>query len=63
LGDKGLDVLINNIGIAQPMQNPDETTPAQFREQMEVNLLAPHIVTVAFLPLLRKGNMKIIINM
>jgi NAD(P)-dependent dehydrogenase (short-subunit alcohol dehydrogenase family) len=55
--------LINNIGIGQPFQNPDEASLSLFREQFEVNVLGPQIVTVAFLPLLRKGDKKIIMNM
>jgi len=57
-------VLINNIGISQGGDTDPEFTPLSlFREQVEVNVLAPQIVTVAFLPLLRKGNKKTIINM
>lgn len=63
LDGKGIDILINNIGIAQSSSEPEDTPLSIFREQFEVNVLGPQIVTVAFLPLLRKGNKKIIMNM
>jgi NAD(P)-dependent dehydrogenase (short-subunit alcohol dehydrogenase family) len=63
LKGKGLDILINNIGIAQEPFEPYEAPLDLFREEFEVNTLGPQIVTVAFLPLLRKGNKKIIMNM
>ena len=56
-------MLVNNIGTAQGDTNPEFTPLSLFREQIEVNLLATQIVTVAFLPLLRKGNKKTIMNM
>lgn len=63
MGDKGLDILINNIGVANTGQTLEEATLDDFREQFEINTLGPQIVTKAFLPLLRKGSKKIIMNM
>lgn len=47
----GLDVLVNNAGIAVPRETLD-TTPADFLPTFGVNLLGPVRVTHAFLPLL-----------
>ncbi|KAL3702987.1 hypothetical protein TMatcc_010174 [Talaromyces marneffei ATCC 18224] len=58
-GLKGLDVLINNAGIvgsvyAQEMADSDEI--------FHVNVTGPHMMIQLFLPLLRKGNEKNVIN-
>ncbi|KAJ6138821.1 Short-chain dehydrogenase/reductase SDR [Penicillium samsonianum] len=61
LQGKGLDYLINNAGVSdwsptglEGMDNLNET--------FNVNVTAPHIVSRAFLPLLRKGEKKTVIN-
>jgi NAD(P)-dependent dehydrogenase (short-subunit alcohol dehydrogenase family) len=66
LGPSVLDGLVNNAGIeiAGPLS---DLSADQFRNQLDVNLVGPHIVTQAFLPLLgadpaRKGNPGRIIN-
>jgi len=52
VGKRGLAGLVNNAGIVKPA--PVEFQPiADFREQLEVNLVAPVAVTQAFLPLIR----------
>ena len=59
LGKSVLDGLVNNAGVE--VAGPLSHLPAdQFRYQLDVNLVGPHIVTQAFLPLLgadpsRKG--------
>jgi len=66
LGASTLDGLVNNAGIE--VTGPLAHLPAdQFRQQLEVNLVGPLIVTKAFLPLLgsdlaRKGNPGRIVN-
>lgn len=51
LGGRRLAGLVNNAGIAHP--GPLALQPAAaFREQIDVNLVAPFLVTQAFLPLL-----------
>ena len=51
LGGKRLGGLVNNAGVA--LAGPLALQPiAEFREQIEVNLMGPLIVTQAFLPLL-----------
>lgn len=66
LGTSTLDGLVNNAGIE--VTGPLAYLPVeQFRQQLEVNLVGPFIVTKAFLPLLgsdptRKGSPGRIIN-
>jgi NAD(P)-dependent dehydrogenase (short-subunit alcohol dehydrogenase family) len=51
LGGKRLSGLVNNAGVAVP--GPLEVLPlAEFRDQIEVNVVGPLAVTQAFLPLL-----------
>ncbi|GKZ21786.1 hypothetical protein AbraIFM66951_008749 [Aspergillus brasiliensis] len=59
LGDKGLDVLINNAGIVGWGSLQDM---ADLEDTFRVNVTGPHIITQSFLPLLRKGSMKKIVN-
>ncbi|KAH8824501.1 short-chain dehydrogenase-like protein [Flagelloscypha sp. PMI_526] len=56
-----LDVLVNNAGIAT--ESPDGFEKVTDLENiLRVNVVAPHLVTAAFLPLLRKSQIKKIIN-
>ncbi|MDI3258787.1 MAG: SDR family oxidoreductase [Sinobacteraceae bacterium] len=67
LGERTLDGLVNNAGIA--VAGPLTHLPvAEFRRQLEVNLVGPMIVTQAFLPLLgsdpaRRGPKGRIVNL
>ena len=65
LGSKGLDVLINNAAIQQhsPNNKMEDFSPADFSRILETNLVGPHRMVTAFLPLLRAGTQKKIINM
>lgn len=59
VGQRGLAGLVNNAGIVKPA--PIEFQPlADFREQLEVNLIAHVAVTQAFLPLIRRGRGRIV---
>ena len=59
VGDRGLAGLVNNAGIVKP--GPLEFQPiADFREQLEVNLFGPLMVTQAFLPLIRQGHGRVV---
>ena len=51
----GLDVLVNNAGIAGTFPAPQDTLPADFLPVFGVNLLGPVRMTHAFLPLLRRS--------
>ena len=59
VGDGGLAGLVNNAGIVKP--GPIEFQPlADFRMQLEVNLVGQVAVTQAFLPLIRRGHGRIV---
>jgi NAD(P)-dependent dehydrogenase (short-subunit alcohol dehydrogenase family) len=59
LGERGLGGLVNNAGIGT--FGPIEGIPiAEWRRQLEVNVIGPVTVTQAFLPLLRKGRGRIV---
>ncbi|PLB54178.1 NAD(P)-binding protein, partial [Aspergillus steynii IBT 23096] len=61
LGDKGLDVLINNVGIMNytpsGIQDMDD-----LESTFTTNVTSTHLVTSAFLPLLQKGTLKKVLN-
>jgi NAD(P)-dependent dehydrogenase (short-subunit alcohol dehydrogenase family) len=59
VGERGLFALVNNAGIVKPA--PLELQPmADFRRQLEVNLIGQVAVTQAFLPLIRRGKGRIV---
>ena len=59
VGDDGLSGLVNNAGVVVP--GPLEFLPlADLRSQIEVNVIGQVAVTQAFLPLLRKGQGRIV---
>lgn len=59
VGDRGLAGLVNNAGIVKPA--PLEFQPlADFRRQLEVNLVGQVATTQAFLPLIRRGRGRIV---
>ena len=59
VGERGLAGLVNNAGIVKPA--PIEFQPlADFREQLEVNLVAHVAVIQSFLPLIRQGHGRIV---
>jgi NAD(P)-dependent dehydrogenase (short-subunit alcohol dehydrogenase family) len=58
----GLDVLINNAGIAGDRIAPAETTAEQVRRVYETNVLGVVRVTHAMLPLLRASKSPVIVN-
>ena|ERR1700761_2708245 len=62
LGGKGLDVLINNAGV-MPLALDGIASMDNLGEGFKVNVEAVHHTTAAFLPLLRKGQQKKVLNM
>ncbi|KAF4993394.1 hypothetical protein FGRMN_6523 [Fusarium graminum] len=62
VGNQGLDILINNAAINKDF--PDGIlTMDNLREMFEVNVEAVHNLTKAFVPLLREGRCKTVLNM
>src|SRR5262249_25300353 len=58
-GGAGLHALINNAGII--VQGPLELTPSgEWRDQFDVNVVGPAALMRACLPLLRKGNGRVV---
>ena len=57
----GLDALVNNAGIGA-LGRFDEADEARLRQVMEVNFFAPAEFTREALPVLRRGNRPIIVN-
>ncbi|EXJ95963.1 hypothetical protein A1O1_01088 [Capronia coronata CBS 617.96] len=59
--NQGLDVLVNNAGIAS--LTPGGVSEMQdLMSTLDVNVNGPQRVTTAFLPLLRKGSRKLVVN-
>jgi len=61
LGGKGLDVLINNAGI-QILEPNGASKMHALEETLATNVVAVHLVSSAFIPLLSKGQQKKIMN-
>lgn len=57
-----LDVLVNNAGIAGGRSKPPEVTADEMRRTFETNVFGVVRVTQAFLPLLRKSEAPVIVN-
>lgn len=63
LGSKGLDVLVNNAGVAGTWAKMQDCPPEELARVLDTNLVGPQRVITAFLPLLRAGKEKKVINM
>ncbi|KKK15736.1 hypothetical protein P175DRAFT_0558591 [Aspergillus ochraceoroseus IBT 24754] len=61
LNGQGLDVLVNNAGIMPSTQGPIENMEG-LTETFHTNVTLTHLVTGAFMPLLRQGTRKIVAN-
>ncbi|KAK2763874.1 hypothetical protein FQN54_009492 [Arachnomyces sp. PD_36] len=61
LGDKGLDVLVNNVGIMNYTPDGIESM-TDLASSFDTNVTSVHNVTSAFLPLLKAGNLKKVVN-
>jgi NAD(P)-dependent dehydrogenase (short-subunit alcohol dehydrogenase family) len=63
LGGKGLDVLVNNAGIADYTPGgPKDVSPQTMADIFEVNVVGVQRMTATFLPLLEMGELKRVIN-
>ncbi|EJF65446.1 NAD(P)-binding protein, partial [Dichomitus squalens LYAD-421 SS1] len=62
VGEKGLDVLINNAGILLANDAPFTLDPAVMVPQFVTNVVGPTIVAQTFLPLVEKSRRKLIVN-
>lgn len=62
LNGKGLDVLINNAGVMH-FTSDGIVGMSDLREVFDINVQAVQDVTAAFLPLLKKGGLKKVVNM
>ena len=60
--ETGLDVLVNNAGIAGARRAVEEMAPADIAEVLATNVLGLVRVTQAFLPLLRRAASPVIVN-
>ncbi|KAH6852640.1 dehydrogenase [Alternaria alternata] len=61
LGDQGLDILINNAGVPSHTEGGIENM-TDLTEVLNINVFGVHNVTRAFLPILKKGQLKKIVN-
>ncbi|SCV69658.1 BQ2448_1052 [Microbotryum intermedium] len=62
LGANGIDVLINNAGIAQGTGTVTKSSVQEFRANFETNVIGVVQSTLTLLPLLRKGSKKQILS-
>jgi NAD(P)-dependent dehydrogenase (short-subunit alcohol dehydrogenase family) len=58
----GVDVLVNNAGIAVPVRSPADATADDVEGVLAVNVLGPIWVTHAFLPLLAASSRPQVVN-
>lgn len=60
----GIDLLFNNAGIQDGAQvKPLDLSPKQYEHILKVNVVGPFLTTTAFLPLLRKKQSRVVVNM
>ena len=62
LGDRPIDMLINNAGIFPRVGDIDEVDAGAYSRTLMVNTLGPVLVTQALMPNLRASSMKRVIN-
>jgi NAD(P)-dependent dehydrogenase (short-subunit alcohol dehydrogenase family) len=60
--ETGLDVLINNAGIAGPYTSITELVTADVERVYDTNVFGPVRVTQAFIPLLQRSSAPVIVN-
>lgn len=57
-----IDILINNAGVGGGLARVEETTPKDYQNMMNGNLLSAFLVSKAFIPKLQKQKGSLIIN-
>lgn len=62
LGDRGVDVVINNAGVSSTQKSVEHLDAADMQRVFMINALAPMLVTRAMLPALRRGGGKTIVQ-
>ncbi|KAI0703330.1 C-factor [Earliella scabrosa] len=62
LGNKGIDYIINNAGVAHDDDGPFDGNVNNLMKTFATNVVGPAYVSHAFLPLLEKGQTKTIVN-
>lgn len=62
VGDRAVDVLINNAGVSSDSRTLAETRMEELHRVFAVNSFAPILVTKALLPNLRKGTRKLVVT-
>ncbi|KAI0765958.1 C-factor [Trametes elegans] len=63
LGERGLDVLYNNAAINEGFDVAFEFDPQAALRTFQTNVVGPALIAQTFLPLLEKGQRKVIVNM
>ena len=56
LGDRPIDILINNAGVGSTNQNFQAISPKPWLEVLKVNLIAPLMVTQSIIDNVKKGS-------
>src|SRR5919109_451426 len=59
----GLDIMINNAGIAGPTANVEEVKPEDWRRTLAVNLDATYLCTRRAVPVLKQNRSGVIVNL
>jgi NAD(P)-dependent dehydrogenase (short-subunit alcohol dehydrogenase family) len=62
VGDRGIDVLINNAGVSSQTRTLADITMEEMQRVFAVNSIAPMLVTRALLPNLRKGKRRVVLT-
>ena len=58
LGDRPIDIVINNAGVGSTNQQLEAVSPKPWLEVLKVNLIAPLMVTQAIIDDVKKGSDK-----
>ncbi|QYK48704.1 MAG: SDR family oxidoreductase [Phycisphaeraceae bacterium] len=62
VGDRSIDVLINNAGVSSDSSTLARCDAAELHRVFSINSIAPVLVTRALLPNLRKGSRKLVVT-